>query len=75
MTLFAVFLGVRIGRFLPVMAFPAEVAPVDPAHIHLVRSLGHLEYLIVTLSALEAFFVHMFIMTKDDGSCVFRHEG
>ncbi len=40
MTFIAVFLVLRIERLLPVMAFPAEVAPVDPAHVQLVRTLG-----------------------------------
>jgi len=66
MTPRAILLVLRVEALLAVMAFPAEITFGYLVHIHLGGTLGHLEYLIVTSSALQAFSNHMLLMTEND---------
>ncbi len=71
----AVLLVFHVKGLFPVVTFAAEVAFVDAGHVHFVRTLGHLEDLVVTTGALEAFFVNMFVVAEDDDGCVLGREG
>ncbi len=53
-----------IETFLTVVAPAAELAFIHFGHIHLIRALGHLKYLVMAGRALEAFLAHMFFMAE-----------
>lgn len=74
MTFHAIFSSLYIERLLTVVALAAEVAFCDLAHIHLVRSLSHLEYLIMTSGALDPLALDVELMTENDGAGVLRRE-
>jgi hypothetical protein len=71
----AVFRFFHVKRFLPIMALAAEVALGDLGHIHFVRSVSHLEYLIVASHAFQAFSLDVEFVTEDDGTCILRRKG
>jgi hypothetical protein len=71
----AVLLVFYIKGFFSIVAFSAEIAFIDAGHVHFVRTLGHLENLVVTTGALEAFFIHMLFMAEDDYRCVLGRKG
>lgn len=62
----AVFLVFYIEALLSIVAFTAEVSLGQLAHVHLVRTLRHLEYLIVAAGTLEALVIYVFFMAEND---------
>ena len=70
----AVFLVLDVEGLLPVMTFAAEITLVDLAHFHLVRALGHLEYLVMASRALEPFAVHVRFVAEHDRCGILRRE-
>jgi len=48
------------------MAFAAEITLVHFFHVHLVRSLRHLENLIVAVAAPESFLIYMLFMAEEN---------
>ena len=66
MTAGAVFLVLHVERLLPIMAFAAEISLGDLRHVHLVRPLRHLEYLIMAPDTLKPLAFHVFFMAEDD---------
>jgi hypothetical protein len=75
MTPAAVLLVFYIKGFFSIVAFSAEIAFIDAGHFHFVRTLGHLEYLVVTAGAFETFFIHMLFMAEDDYRSVLGSKG
>ncbi len=61
-----VFLVFDAECLLSVMTLAAEIALGDHFHVHLVRSHGHLEYLVMATRALQAVFADVFFVTEHD---------
>jgi hypothetical protein len=56
------------------MTLAAKTALRDFIHLHFIRALRHLEYLIMTTGAFEAFIDHMLFMTERDRRSTYRRE-
>jgi hypothetical protein len=63
-----IFLISHIKGPLAIMAFAAEIALGQFFHVHLVRSLRHLEELIVTIAAAKSFFIYVFFVAEKNGT-------
>ena len=62
----AVFLVLDVEGLVAVVTLAAESPLRDFVHVHFVRSLGHLEYLVVTSGAFQAMSVYMLVMAEYD---------
>ena len=71
----AVLLILDVEAFLPVVTLAAEITLGDLAHFHFIRSLGHLEDLVMAPGAFQTLSVHMLIMAEYDWRGVFGREG
>jgi len=75
MTTCAVLWVLDVKNILSVVAFTAESTFVHLTHRHFVRTLGHLEKLVVAGVAHEAIFTDMRFMAEDDRRCISGREG
>jgi hypothetical protein len=64
----------HIKRSLAIMTFAAEITLGQLCHVHLVRSLGHLEELIVTIAAAKSFFIYVFFVAEENGPRILGRE-
>jgi hypothetical protein len=69
------FLVLDVKGLLAVMAFSAELALGHLAHVHFIRTLGHLEYLIVAIGTLEIFAGDVLLVAEDDVQSILGGEG
>jgi hypothetical protein len=74
MALGAVFRGLHIEGFLSVVALSTEIPFGELAHVHLVRTLRHLEYLVMAAGALDALVFDMGLMAENYRACVLGRE-
>jgi hypothetical protein len=63
-----------VEGLLSIVAFPAEFAFGDLAHVHFVGTLRHLEDLVMAPGAFEAFLAHVPLVAEKDRRGLFRSE-
>jgi len=71
----AVLLVFYVECFQAIMTLAAESTFGHFVHMHLVRTMGHLEYKVVANGALEVFFIHVFSMAENNGQRIFGNKG
>jgi hypothetical protein len=59
---------------LAIMTFAAEITLGQFFHVHLVRSLLHLEELIVTITAAKSFFIYVLFVAEENGPRILGRE-
>jgi hypothetical protein len=64
MAFYAIIGSLHVERLLAVVALSAEVSLGDLAHVHLVRTLGHLEDLVMAARAFDALALDMGVMAE-----------